>query len=93
MEARKSFSTLTAQSDSKDNSADILHNLLGVDVGSIDKMLDSVDSAAQMLGMWDGCQDLEIPIKKGICDYWEMSLGMSGLINFGMDVRCINAGL
>lgn len=39
------------ESDTKDNSADILHNLLGVDVGSIDQMLDSADSAAKLLGM------------------------------------------
>ncbi|XP_074645924.1 uncharacterized protein LOC141902184 [Tubulanus polymorphus] len=31
--------------------SDILHNLLGVESSSIDKMLDSADNAAQMLGM------------------------------------------
>lgn len=36
--------------DSNDNSADILHNLLGVDATSIDKMLDSADTASFMLG-------------------------------------------
>ncbi|XP_062584858.1 ras-responsive element-binding protein 1-like isoform X1 [Saccostrea cucullata] len=43
--------TITMETDVKDNSADILHNLLGVDVGSIDQMLDSADSAAKLLGM------------------------------------------
>jgi len=36
-------------SDNKDN--DILHSLLGVELGSIDQMLDSADSAAMLLGV------------------------------------------
>lgn len=47
----KASTTITMEPDTKDNSADILHNLLGVDVGSIDQMLDSADSAAKLLGM------------------------------------------
>ncbi|KAK3086506.1 hypothetical protein FSP39_019337 [Pinctada imbricata] len=49
--SKAQYSSMTVESDSKDNSADILHNLLGVDVGSIDRMLDSADNAAQMLGV------------------------------------------
>lgn len=30
---------------------DMLHNLLGVEVGTIDRMLDSADSAASLLGV------------------------------------------
>lgn len=48
---RTKTTTITMESDSKDNSADILHNLLGVDVGSIDQMLDSADNAAKLLGV------------------------------------------
>ena len=47
----KASITVTMESDAKDNSADILHNLLGVDVGSIEQMLDSADNAAKLLGM------------------------------------------
>ncbi|XP_076110794.1 ras-responsive element-binding protein 1-like isoform X3 [Mytilus galloprovincialis] len=45
------ISTPSLASLGKDSTADMLHNLLGVDVSSIDKMLDSVDSATQLLGM------------------------------------------
>lgn len=37
--------------DIKDNSVDIFYNLLGVDVGFIDQMLDFVDSVVKLLGM------------------------------------------
>ena len=33
------------------DTADILHSLLGVEMGSIDQMLDSADSAAMLLGV------------------------------------------
>lgn len=39
------------ESDIKDNSVDIFYNLLGVDVGFIDQMLDFVDSVVKLLGM------------------------------------------
>lgn len=38
-----------------DCSADMLHNLLGVESSAIEKMLDSADSAAKYLGMAEGC--------------------------------------
>ena len=40
-----------------DCSADILHNLLGVESSAIEKMLDSAsaDSAAKFLGVAEGC--------------------------------------
>ena len=38
-----------------DCSADMLHNLLGVESSTIEKMLDSADSAAKYLGVAEGC--------------------------------------
>ncbi|XP_060065656.1 ras-responsive element-binding protein 1-like [Ylistrum balloti] len=42
-------STLGSLGEGKDN--DMLHSLLGVEMGSIDSMLDSADSAARLLGV------------------------------------------
>lgn len=42
-------SNLMSLAEGKDN--DILHSLLGVEMGSIDSMLDSADSAARLLGV------------------------------------------
>ncbi|XP_021349975.1 ras-responsive element-binding protein 1-like isoform X2 [Mizuhopecten yessoensis] len=42
-------SALGSMGEGKDN--DILHSLLGVELGSIDSMLDSADSAARLLGV------------------------------------------